>query len=646
MRSAVQASVRRTPLAVAILAFLSLAAEQSVHASGSVFHVTSCGDNASDSTTLRYAALHADGSLGDSIDLTTISDFSACQSNQTEPGGAVAHVLAIGSTITFATGGVTVNGPGPSNLEVSAGDGNFRVFKSPGDLTINDLQIGHAEYSSSTAFRMLGGCVYAQEASVTLSDVRLTHCYVTDTFASGFASGGAVSAGYSSGHGVSLTNCIITRSKVTAGFGAYGGAVYGGGAISLSETHIYPAGGALGAYGGTYAFGGAVKTGAALTLSNSTIDGAKAVGMRASGGATFSTTSSDTITTSSITNSSVSGTSSAAGGCIYNLNGTSEVYLYASTVSGCTASSNGLARGGGVATLIGAIVARNSVFSNNSADIGGAIFVPYSGFAAYYSSFSGNHASVRGGAVYANVDNMLSFATKHDLLVRGSTIVGNTAGTCCSGLDLHAGTGYTATVIQSTTANNTGSYALYSKSPATAIYNSTIAFNTNPGNVSSGMQLVPIDATSTATIVSNLMSQDTFGSPVQNEDFNAASFVDLDGGVHGMKVSGDHNLIRQPVGGVPADTIVFTCPDLYPGEPTLINGVPQFPIRHEVRSAATNAGSNPLSLTADQRGGAEDATSPPRVSGPPGGTPLPDIGAYEIDQADIIFDSKFDACPN
>ena len=119
-------------------------------------------------------------------------------------------------------------------------------------------------------------------------------------------------------------------------------------------------------------------------------------------------------------------------------------------------------------------------------------------------------------------------------------------------------------------------------------------------------------------------------------DFNAV----------GVTVSGDHNLIRTPGVGVPADTIQGKCPLLYPLHTVFLDGQFQSVLRHAVKSPATNTGSNLLGLTADQRGGSITATSPPRVSGPPGGSALPDIGAYEVDQADIIFDSEFDTCPN
>ena len=58
------------------------------------------------------------------------------------------------------------------------------------------------------------------------------------------------------------------------------------------------------------------------------------------------------------------------------------------------------------------------------------------------------------------------------------------------------------------------------------------------------------------------------------------------------------------------------------------------------KNPAIDAGSNQLVLGSDQRGGSVTATSPPRVSGSKA-----DIGAYEVDQNDIIFDHEFEGCP-
>ena len=60
-----------------------------------------------------------------------------------------------------------------------------------------------------------------------------------------------------------------------------------------------------------------------------------------------------------------------------------------------------------------------------------------------------------------------------------------------------------------------------------------------------------------------------------------------------------------------------------------------------MKSPAIDAGDNPLGLTTDQRGGdIPQPFAPLRVSGV-----AADIGAYEVDQSDFIFDSGFEGCP-
>jgi hypothetical protein len=249
------------------------------------------------------------------------------------------------------------------------------------------------------------------------------------------------------------------------------------------------------------------------------------------------------------------------------------------------------------------------------------------GLISQYSYFYANSASLTGGAVNVTGGNST---------VRGTTVAFGSAAVCCSGLDLHAGGASTVSITQSTIAENSGSAAAYVRAYNTKIYNNTIVYNGNSGASMSGLQVNPGNTGSTLTIASNLMSSNTYGASATKNDFLVGS---------GDTISGDHNLIRNPGTGVPSDTITGKCPLLYPGQfLVLFNKQVQYPIRHEVKSPATNTGSNPLDLTADQRGGDPSATNPPRVSGEPGTTALPDIGAYEINESDEVFDNRFEGC--
>ena len=57
------------------------------------------------------------------------------------------------------------------------------------------------------------------------------------------------------------------------------------------------------------------------------------------------------------------------------------------------------------------------------------------------------------------------------------------------------------------------------------------------------------------------------------------------------------------------------------------------------RSPGIDAGNNILVLPFDQRG-----TPHLRASAPTGNTAVPDIGAYEVDRSEVIFNATFDGC--
>ena len=109
-------------------------------------------------------------------------------------------------------------------------------------------------------------------------------------------------------------------------------------------------------------------------------------------------------------------------------------------------------------------------------------------------------------------------------------------------------------------------------------------------------------------------------------------------------VTSSNNFVRDPGSGVPTGTIVGECPHLRQIYST--TGWAFFMQRPNSKSLVIDAGSNPLNLTSDQRGDAVGATSPPRASGPgPNNpSPVPDIGAWEVDQDDSIFNDNYETC--
>jgi hypothetical protein len=231
------------------------------------------------------------------------------------------------------------------------------------------------------------------------------------------------------------------------------------------------------------------------------------------------------------------------------------------------------------------------------------------------------------------------------LYLRGVTLTGNYAlSSSYAGSDASAvgmfsgGTGSTATIVNSTISGNTvgstsGKYAVFIDAYTTKLFNSTIAYNTGgeaPGTFITGV------TNSKAGLYSTLMSSNSYSNGTQN-DFSKSTNVTFE-------ASSSNNLIRHPGTGVPAGTLTGTsaCPFLHPL--TYSGGLTA---THRLgggsgsKNPAIDTGSNPKGLTSDQRGGSLSAASPARVSGS-----AADIGAYEVQQNDILFDAEFETCPN
>jgi hypothetical protein len=94
---------------------------------------------------------------------------------------------------------------------------------------------------------------------------------------------------------------------------------------------------------------------------------------------------------------------------------------------------------------------------------------------------------------------------------------------------------------------------------------------------------------------------------------------------------------------LPADTIVGKCAFLGPLRDNGGLTYTQAPLGN---SPALNKGNNTFGANFDQRGQASVNADKnyPRVLGPPSVTPRADIGAYEVNGADKIYDADFDSC--
>jgi hypothetical protein len=168
------------------------------------------------------------------------------------------------------------------------------------------------------------------------------------------------------------------------------------------------------------------------------------------------------------------------------------------------------------------------------------------------------------------------------------------------------------------------------------IQNSTIVFNTagkgRTGTTAPFTYFAPGIATSdrrapmAVTLQSSLIANNTFGSS-DEYDLSVPQRASTT-----VSFSGNNNLVRVTFANVPSDTIKLSCPLL---GPLRNNGGPTDTHALLSRSPGIDQGNNVANLTYDQR------NSPyARVSGT-----AADIGAYEVQQADIIFNNGFDGCP-
>jgi hypothetical protein len=311
----------------------------------------------------------------------------------------------------------------------------------------------------------------------------------------------------------------------------------------------------------------------------------------------------------------------AYGGCIF---GAGLVQLTSSTVEGCHLVGS-YAFGGGVyapnVSLFYSQVINNTAATYNLSQekaVGGGI---YANTVAMHSSI------VSGNAANQSRDFGLDSAggVRAQTLIKlfNSTVSGNTSGNF-AGIS-----GAEALIYNSTVAGNHaigGAIGgIFLTGPAT-IANSTIAFNTSVETLPAGLY----SRGSNLSLVSNMIANNTSGGGTNN-DFGA----NVSGGT---SVTGNHNFIRVPTSTVPSDTIVGSCPFL---GSLRYNGGLTPTIALESKSPGIDQGINSFDLPEDERGKSLDK-SPflyPRVSGA-----AADIGAYEVQQTEIIFTANFEGC--
>lgn len=339
-----------------------------------------------------------------------------------------------------------------------------------------------------------------------------------------------------------------------------------------------------------------------------------------------------------------SSTASVAGGCIYSKE---NVSLTNVRVSDCIAHVRGAnyAEGGGIAVvhdlkLRGSIVSGNQAVGitaggGGSVAIGGGVAAGGDIY-AFQSTISGNYATGTTAASSIGVGGGLYAGGGAN--IRYSTISGNFAGKGIGGFLINGG--YEAKFVDSTISGNSAPYGAIgggaiSNTSNVYFYNSTLAFNTaatatyGTSVYAAGLAVKGVSVGSGKTVPvilsSTILSNNTYADPPVGYDFSISAAQGP------VSVTGSKNLVLHSSASLPGDT-KHVCPLLGPlrdnGGPTLTHAL----LSH---SPAIDNGFS--SFAGDDQRGAGFARESP--SG------LPDIGAYEVQKTDSVFNAGFDGCP-
>lgn len=326
----------------------------------------------------------------------------------------------------------------------------------------------------------------------------------------------------------------------------------------------------------------------------------------------------------------------ARGGCIFSA-GT--VFVSGSSIDHCrvtdTSTSN-RARGGAIYGTYGVSLSNSSVTNSYAVSTYGG----YGGgvSSAHYidvvdSFVAGNFASSHGGGIYS-IDLHVKYSTILDnatygigggaeihgnVTISNATIAQNSA--CLGGGLALIGSAATEpeTLLSSTVSGNSACEVggVYIGSQVgSRVSNDTIAFNyeSNPTKYGAGMFIY-----GTSDVESTIVSNNTYAGGTAPDDVGGSTSAVFDGG---------NNLVGFSLVPVPGDTIHSSArlaPLAYNGGSTAT---------HMLLSAspAINAGNDISNVSYDQRGDGF-----PRTIG--AGT---DIGAFELNTADVIFADGFD----
>jgi predicted outer membrane repeat protein len=345
--------------------------------------VTSPADDGS-AGTLRAAIEAAD--LGSPSDKFTISF-------------AVTGTIDLLTPLPDLNNNIAIQGPGAGSLTVEPAAG--ASFASA-IVTVDAGQT--ASLSGLTVANGTAGGIYNQ------GTLTVANSAIVNNQSSAYHVGGDIA-----NFGGTLTVSLSTISGNSATLSG-GGIANFGGTLTVTGCSIYG--------NSAFAGGGIANASGLLTVTGSCIYGNSAT---QSGGGI------DSSGDLTVNESTLSGNSAAFGGGIGNIVGTMTVsrcnFYCNSAIGGDFGGHHDAGQGGAIFNDFGETTVRDSLFSGNTADVGGAIYNyflvgPFGTLAVRGSIFSGNSASESGGAIYN-----LGTAT-----IQESTLSGNSAGSAGGGI--------------------------------------------------------------------------------------------------------------------------------------------------------------------------------------------------------------------
>lgn len=541
----------------------------------------------------------ADANIGDPVTKTGTLRYALL--NATSPAIIDMSKLTC-STITLEQGELTTNvgtvfltGTSPTPLTIDASalpqiDGNYRVVAhtstvAGATLYAYNLRLigGHNTGPNVTE----GGCLYSA-GSVVLHNTYVGHCTVSNSSTIHPAYGGGI---------FTRGNAALYGSTVAYSYAnANGKNGSGGGICTLGNLKIEQGSDIHQNYAYTktaFAKGGNAYSRGTATISSSYLGrgGAKSANSVAEGGGLFAT-SNATLTNSTVANNYAKGGLQGTGGGLF-------AYTDLSTT--------------------------NSVLSGNAADTAGANAYVNGNLVARYSTFSDSHGN-SGTQTPSGIQ-----VNGASALISRSTISWN-AGPGL-GMEPIQPAGSELQVSLSTISGNAYGGLVLEGVATAKFYGSTIAFNRSSAS-GAGISLIPSANGMALTLQSTLISNNTANGAADDINVESNNPVTVNGG---NLTTPANNLIFAsgiPANKLPGDTLIGACPHL---ERLRDNGGSTQTHRLLSHSVAIDSGNNVLGAAYDQRGKSQPYV---RVSGS-----LADIGAYEVQQGDIIFGTDFEGCP-